>query len=402
MQYAFEALTHDGRTVQDRIEAGSEREAVDALRGRGLMVTRLRGAAEPEPAGAARGLRSTVRTADLVLFTRQMRMLLEAGAGVVPALEAIEQQTTRPAMRRMIRRIREHVETGGTLSEALAEHPQVFRPVFCSMVSSGEATGMLAESFARLSELAQRQQRAARAVLGAMIYPCLLAVMCVGAVATLMLFVVPRFRELVTNLRAPVPFYTQMLFEASQALREHWYIAATFPLVLLAGALLLLRTTTVRAQLARLLPRIPLAGRIYTRVILARVLRIWAAMLRCHVPLLETIRHSRAATHSALLLGTLNVLEQRVAAGGRVGRALAECGWVEPVVASAIATGEENGKLADAVEFVSSWVDEDNDQLIATVTRLVEPLMLALMGLIVGTVALALFLPLFDMATVAR
>ncbi|MEP0847554.1 MAG: type II secretion system F family protein [Phycisphaerae bacterium] len=400
MHYAYEALTADGRSVQDRLEASSEREAADSLRGRGMMVLRLRPsapAAEPRVSG-----RGGVSGTDLVLFTRQMRMLLESGAAVVPALEAIEAQSRRGGMRAAVHAVRTHVETGGSLSEALGRHSRAFGPLFVSMVAAGELTASLPEAFARLNELLQRQLRVRRSLVGAMIYPLLLCVMCAASVATLMLFVVPRFKQLFEGLRAPVPMYTQALFWLSAFCREQWAVLGLGAVGLIGLAALVLRAPGLRLWLDAVLPGLPLIGRMYARLTLARVLRVWAAGLRCHVPLLEILRQSRGAVRSALVLRSLDEIEERVAAGGRMGRVLSEHRWVEPVVAAAITTGEDNGKLADAVDFVSKWLDEDNDQMISDATRIVEPAMLAFMGLIVGAVAMALFLPLFDIATAGR
>lgn len=144
---------------------------------------------------------------------------------------------------------------------------------------------------------------------------------------------------------------------------------------------------------------LPFVGRIASRLTVARVLRMWAAMLRSHVPLMETIRQSQVAVRNPIMLETLRKIEDSLAGGGRMGRTLAQASLVEPVVASAISTGEENGRLAESVEFVSSWMDEENTQLVAAATRIVEPTVLAGMGVVVGLVAMALFLPLFDMAT---
>jgi type II secretory pathway component PulF len=160
----------------------------------------------------------------------------------------------------------------------------------------------------------------------------------------------------------------------------------------------MLRTRQVRARLDEVLLRVPVLGKLIGRVLLGRVMRIWAAMLRSHVPLLETIDHSKAAASNAVVLRLVHQVEDAVAAGGRVGRVLASSHLVEPIIASAITTGEENGRLNEAVEFVSDWLDEDNTQLIAGAARLAEPALLTLMGLVVASAALALFVPLFDIA----
>ncbi len=401
MQFVYEAMTGDGRTVHEDLEAASHHEAAESLRGKGLYLMRLEEKqAAPRRAGADRfklGGRAA-KTSDLVIFTRQMKMLLESGSAVVPALAAIEQQSAKAAFRAIVRQIREHVEQGGNLSEAFADRPDIFKAVFCSMVAAGEATGTLPQAFARLAQLAQQQQQVRRQLVGAMIYPLVLLVLTSGLAGVLFGFVIPRFRQLFESLNMTLPLTTQIMFEISDKLRAYWPVVLGGVIGLAVAGYLMFRSRQVREKLDVLLLRAPLVGRLIARIVMARVLRVWAAMLRSNVPLLETIEHSKAAVTNAVLLQLVNHVQESVSSGGRIGRVLGDSPLVEPVVVSAISTGEENGRLGEAVEFVSSWMDDDNSQLISGAARLAEPALVVLMGLIVAAAALALFIPLFDIA----
>jgi type II secretory pathway component PulF len=333
-----------------------------------------------------------------MVFTRQAKMLLDAGAALVPALEAIEKQCTKSGMRAVVRQLCDHVEQGGALSDALAKRPDVFSPVFCCMIAAGEATATLGASFDRLSNMAIRAHQVRKAVVGALLYPAILTCMCTATVGVLIGFVVPRFKDLFTNLRATLPFSTKLMFGASDWLSAWWPMLLGALVAIAALLWFALRRADYRRRLDEFLLRMPMLGRVVSRLMAARVLRVWAAMLRSHVPLLETIRQSKTAVTSPVLLDALQSIETAVAGGGRVGRTLTQTKLVEPVVASAITTGEENGRLSEAVDFVATWLDDDNTQLVAAATRVVEPLLLAGMGGIVGLVAMSLFLPLFDMA----
>jgi type IV pilus assembly protein PilC len=401
MQFVYEAMTGDGRAIQESLEAASQRDAVETLHAKGLCVMRLeeaRAAARSTGAAPSRFGGRAAKVGDLVVFTRQMKMLLESGSAMVPALATVEEQAAKPAFREIVRQIRERVEEGGNLSSAFAERPGLFKPVFCSMIAAGEATGTLPEAFARLSELARQQQQVRKQVIGAMVYPLVLLLMCLGLAAVLFGFVIPRFRLLFKNLDVALPFTTEIMFNLSDKLTAYWPVALGVLIGVAVAIYILLRNRHVRQKLDVLLLRVPLVGRLATRVLLGRVLRVWAAMLRSHVPLLEAIDHSKAAVSNAVMRRLVNRVHEAVASGGRVGRVLGDSPLVEPIVASAIATGEENGRLNESVEFVSSWLDEDNARLVAGAARLAEPLLLAFMGLVVGAAALGLFLPLFDIA----
>ncbi len=403
MLFAYEALRTDGTAVVDRLEAGDRLAAANALRERGLVVLRLEPAAEDASAAgggwSARRRRITHR--DRILFTRQLKMLLEAGAPLVPALEAAEEQTLKPVMRQVLRRLRARVEQGDSLARALEEEAELFDPVFRSMVATGEATATLPQVFGRLAALAQQQEQARKQVLGALLYPAILSVLMLGVIVVLLLFVVPRFRALFLSLRSPLPVTTELLFAASDFATRHgvWVLG-----LLAAGVtagVLALRLPATRVWLDEVQLRLPLLGPLVRRLLFARVLRVWAAMLRSHVPVLDALRQSRAAIRNAACLRALSQVEEAVTSGGRLGPALASAGLADAVIVAALRTGEENGRLAEATEFVSNWLDEDNAATIQQVTRLAEPLLLAVMGVVVGFVAMSLFVPLFDLASAA-
>ncbi len=398
MEFAYEALSTSGRLVRDSLEAADSGEALDNLRSQGLTVLKLeKSAAQPDGMAALGRGRPGIK--DLVLFTRQMKMLLESGAALVPALEAIEKQTLRKSFRRVLRAVREDVESGRTLTESMGDHPEIFNAVFCSIVAAGEATAHLPQAFNLLTELSHRNQKIKRAVVSAMVYPALLSVLLLGVSGVLVGFVIPRFAKLFESLNHELPFITHLMLDAAAGLRVYWpaLIAAVGGAV--ASVVIALRVKHVRQRIDAALLRAPVIGNLIRRLNLARMMRVWGALLRSHVPLLEAVAQSRTAIRNAAFLELVNHVEEEVSSGGRVGRTLAGSPLIEPVLASAISTGEENGRLAEAVDFVAQWLDDENEQLIAGLTKAAEPVLLAFMGLVVGLVALALFIPLFDIAT---
>ncbi|RMF85989.1 MAG: type II secretion system F family protein, partial [Planctomycetota bacterium] len=231
MQFQYQAMTSGGAIMTDVVEAASQHEAADELRRKGLMVMRLEAAEGDTSRRVSLGSRrGRVHAGDLLLFARQMKMLLEAGAAVVPALLAIEQQAAKPALRALIRSIREDVEGGGTLAEALEKHPRVFKSVFISTIAAGEASATLPQAFDRLSMLTNAQMQVRRAVVSAVTYPALLTMLCVGVVSLMIGFVVPRFKQLFANLNSPLPMTTKIMFNLADFVRDSW------PLLLIGAA----------------------------------------------------------------------------------------------------------------------------------------------------------------------
>lgn len=406
MEFTYEAMNREGRVVRDRIEAEDRTQAADTLRSRELFVLRLERVRDDSRHTATLPLLAQLTDRrpglhDLILFTRQMEMLMEAGTPLVPALQAIELQTRKPSFRRMLHAVRERLEQGHPLTEALRKHSQVFSPLFCSVVAAGEATATLPEAFHRLTHLLHRQQQIRRSVLGAIIYPAVLMVLLIGVLAVLLGFVIPRFAVLFENLNHQLPPATRALLATSEILRAHWVVLLSGLGVAAAACVIIFRHLAIQIPLEDTLLRLPLIGPTLRRLKLARVMRVWAALLRSHVPLLETLEHSRNTVASPIFRRLIERIAENVAGGQRVGQALADSNLVEPVLASAISTGEQNGRLAEAVDFVSNWLDEENAQSVQQLTRVAEPALLTCMGLIVGSVAMALFVPLFDMATAA-
>lgn len=409
MNFAFQAVRDNGELIADRIEASSSRDAIGALRDRGLTVVRLTQSGDAE--GAERGPATErprdgswlagrrVGQRDLLLFMRQMKMLLESGAPLVEALTAVERQCTGQGLRDVLHDIRDKVERGGSLSAAFLDRPDVFRPVQRSMIAAGEAAAALPEAFRRLSDMAVQQQTTRRAVVGALAYPAVLLALSLITCVILMCFVIPRFAGLFESLNTPLPLTTQLAFGASAILIAHW------PLILagLGGATvalcILARTARLRAVLDEVLLATPIVGRLAQRLILARILRIWAATLRARVPLIDALQHSHGATANAAFRQLVANVITSVEGGGQISQALSLSRLVDPIVAAAIATGEQHGRLVESVEFVADWMDEENIAAISTVARLAEPIFLSLIGLVVGFVATALFIPLFDLAT---
>jgi type II secretory pathway component PulF len=397
-------MSADGATVRGQTEAGDHAEAVGSLRERGLVVLRLDETAQTPQRSVAslfQVYRAEMTVRDLILFTRQMKMLLEAGAPLVPALEATAEQTTKPFMRALLHRLRQRLEEGDNLCKALEAEGHLFDPVFRSMIAAGEATASLPEVFGRLCDLAHQQQKTRKLVIGALLYPAILTVLLVVVASVLLFFVVPRFKTLFMSLNAPLPALTRVLFGIAEFTSRQWPYLLGALLAVIAAIVLCFRLPSCRHWLDEVLLRLPLIGRLLSRLIFARVVRIWAAMLRCHVPLLEAIRQSRAAITNVAFLRLITQVEESVSSGGRMGQALAAARIADPLIVSAIRTGEDNGRLAEATDFVSGWLDEDNTNTVQHVTRLAEPAMLAVMGVVVGFVAMALFVPLFDLAGAA-
>ena len=299
MKFTYEAMTRAGAIRADVIEASAVDAALEILRGKGLIPIKVVPACENASGEARPGRFSRPGGRDLLLFTRQMKMLLESGSAVVPALDAVAAQTRKPSMKLVLRAIKEHVENGGSLSDALRNRPDVFRPVFVSMIAAGEATAMLPRSFGRLSDLTYRQEQTRKTIVGALLYPLVLSILCLGVIGVMIGFVVPRFKMLFTNLNAKMPTSTMVMFAISDIARDYWPFMAGGVVAIVIGAVFALRQRVVREALDHVLIGVPGVGAVACRLEFGRVVRVWGAMLRSNVPLVPTPEQTPYVTASS-------------------------------------------------------------------------------------------------------
>ncbi len=405
MAFRYQAIDASGRTLTDVVEAGSQEQALDLLRQRRLFVTRLDAtdaaprhtpvASERKPTGRTGG-----RLSDVIFFTQQMAMLVRSGARVVQGMEAIEAQTHRASWRHVVTALRKEVEQGRPLSAALEEFPSLFSPVYINMVAAGEASGDMARSFDRLASLMRQQQEIRNRVVGALTYPAVLMCLCMGVLTVLFTFVLPRFAVMFEALDVELPTTTSIMIRASRWAGAHWYWLSSVVVACVAAGILFIRSRRGRQFLSRAAIRVPVFGVIVRNVVLAQICRIWGQLLESKVGLLEAVELTRQSTRSLDFQELLERITEAITEGRSIGPPLRDTWLLPKTFAAAIVTGEESGKLAESLIFVASCLEEENTQVLASLTRIIEPIMLVVMGVIVGTVAISLFLPMFDMATV--
>ncbi|MEK6797336.1 MAG: type II secretion system F family protein [Planctomycetota bacterium] len=403
MLLTYEAIDGTGKRCRDTIEATSAQAASTRLRGEGLFVTqiahelpgtRVEGRASPP----ARRLPLKV----LVQVTRQLAMLLRAGCGVVPALAAIQKQLKRPEQRALVSRMIADLEDGTTLTEALRRHPGVFGAVYRAIVAAGEASGSLGQMFDRLAVIVAKSRALRKKLLGALAYPALLIGMCFHILLVLLFFVLPRFDGMFKQLGVETPSVTKALLAVGSALQSYWPVFVLAAGALGAGGAWLATSTRGRQRISNWQLHIPGLGPLRSRLIQGQVFRTMGMLTESGVGVLETIELVRGATGNRRFQGLFDQMQASVSGGGRLSYALETSGLIDPSLCQAIHTGEDSGNLGEALTFCADVLDESNEETIVVLTRLIEPAILIGMGAVVGGVAIALFLPLFDLTSAIR
>ncbi len=398
----YEAVDGAGQRVADTLEAPDVRSAMDSLRRRELVVTNISEKLEQSKAvvSAASGSddlsKIRLSSKELTLLTRQMAMLLTSGSGVVPALESISKQFTKPQHVRMIRQLCFDLEEGSTLTDALRKYPRVFDSGYCAIIAAGEASGALVDMFTRLAKVVGNRRAMRNKIMGAMAYPVLLTSLSFAIINVLMFFVMPRFGEMFSTLGVDLPASTSALIAAAKFMRINWLVCAAVALALGAGTAVAALSDAGRRWCMMTLTHIPIVRTLIFGLVQGETFRVLGMLLEAQVGILEAIELVKGVTVHARFQALYAEMESEVTAGGSISRALESSGIIPPYICHAIHTGEESGQLGGSMSYVAEVLDEDNTELLNTVSKLFEPAILIIMGVVVGAVSISLFLPMFD------
>jgi type IV pilus assembly protein PilC len=407
MKLEYKAFDGGGKATAGVIEAADVIAAADLLRRKGLYVAEVTSSAAPAAEKTSlhrRGRRISrgQRLKNLALFSRQLGVLTSSGTQLVDALRALERQARPGPWREVIASLRVRVEEGASLSEAMAAHSDYFDVIVRSLVAAGESSGHLLEMFDRLAVLKQKQLRVRNSVVGALIYPCLLLSLGLNIFVGLLLFVIPRFAGLFQMLDVPLPATTRVLVQASAILRGYWWLIAPLVVGAVVALVLYLRTPRGRQFRDSTVLRVPYLGRIARSFSTARIVSLLSVLLQAHLPVLESLRLVRQAAGNTRYQDLVVKAEDYVARGEPMSTAFADTTLIDPAVHEAIRSGEESGEIDKMLVNIATFLDEENEVIVRSLTSIMEPVILIIMGLLVGLIAVCMFLPLFDLTAMTQ
>ncbi len=336
---------------------------------------------------------------ELVLFAQQLSLLLKNGNSLVPSILALARQAETPAMAKALQQVHDQLEEGKGLSECLAEHPAIFDHFFISIIKSGEASGSLQEGLLRLSTIIEIQRKLRKKVGEAMTYPIVLTCI-MGAVIIFMLtFMVPRFAEIFADIKDELPWSTNMLIATGAILRSRWYVV--IPIVVSAGAGIRKLAMTRQANLLRdkLKLRLPFVRDVYLKSYMFQLFSSFGLLLGSKVPLLDAIDIARQAVENSEFDPFFDRLAERVEAGHGVSQAFEEFEKLPSTVKLMVSTGETSGALDQTMDRLSLHYQMELESDIRKLGSLIEPLMLVVMGVVVGFIAISFIVPLFKLSS---
>jgi type IV pilus assembly protein PilC len=396
--FSYQARDASGKIVSGIQDALNEDNAVTSLMSRGLMVLSL----QQKAAVSSRSRKKTwtVKETDLVLFTRQLSTMIEAGISLVQAMTALYDQCD-PKRQRNLRHIISDVTTrvqgGETFNESIAKHPRVFDRLFVSMVKAGEHGGLLAEILDRLAGFLEASARLRKKVKSAMTYPVI--VICIAFAITIFLLVkvVPIFGEIFKDFGAKLPAPTQFLIDVSDFMRGEWY----FLILIFGGAFFGIRTflrSTRGKQFAdRWKLKLPIFGPLIHKICMSRFSRTFAQLIRSGVPILEVLDIVGGASGNHVVETSIKGVSEDVEKGDNLSVALSKKPIFPPMMLRMVSAGEATGKIDTMLEKMADFWDEEIEAMLDALTSLIEPLLIVFLGVIVGGIVIAMFLPIFKL-----
>jgi type IV pilus assembly protein PilC len=343
-----------------------------------------------------RGFGRPINQKGLAVFTRQLATLVKAGMPILRSLEVLARQDKRPAFRAVVEDLADTIRSGGNFSDGLAAHDHVFDRLYVNMVKAGEAGGVLDTVLERLSVFMEKAQKIAGKVKAAMIYPIIIVFVAVVIVSVLMVFVVPKFQDIFSGLLKgqPLPMLTQGLLDVSNFMKEHYLIAIGGAVAGWFALKFFGRTKIGRRLYDWLLIHMPALGDLFLKAAIARFTRTFGTLLASGVPILQALIITRDTSGNVHVANAINVVHDRVKEGDNVAKPLESTHIFPGMVTSMIEVGEETGALPEMLARIADTYDEEVDNAVAGLTSIIEPIMIVFMAVMVGTIVIALFLPL--------
>ena len=426
--FQYIAKDASGNETRGQIEAGDRNSAIAAVRAQGLFPTALgevkraatpqpaaqkkaapkRGGAPAAPAAKKGGLnmelniklpswmRGRIKTKVLTQFTRQLATLVNAGLPLMRGIEVLKRQMKDAQMRVALDGIGENIAAGGTFSESLTAYPKIFDNLYVNMVKAGEAGGVLEVVLGRLAEFAEKSEKIKNKVKGAMIYPIVVLVAAIGITAFLLVAVIPKFKQVFNDMLggAELPAITQFVIDASEWVQHNYITIAVVVVVLVVLKKIIGKTEKGATMFDWLSLRMPVTGTLVQRTAVSRVTRTLGTLLSSGVPILQSLMIVRDTTGNRIVSNALQSVHDAVKEGEGMTAPLSQCWVFPPMVVSMVEVGEETGALAEMLTRIANTYDDEVDNAVAGMTAAIEPALIIVLAVVVGTIVVAMFLPM--------
>ncbi|MEW6014685.1 MAG: type II secretion system F family protein [Candidatus Zixiibacteriota bacterium] len=390
--YEYKGKTLAGAMVQGELTAGSREELERVLRQNRILVSSIR----KKPAELKIKIGTGIKKVDISRFTRQFATMIGAGLPMVQCLEILATQMESKELCHIISQVKESVQGGSTLAEALGRHPKVFDHLYVNMVEAGEMGGALDTILVRLAVYREKADALVRKVKGAMVYPTVVAVVAIGVTIAMLTFIVPVFAKMFSGLGAELPKPTQIVLGISNFLKGYFLYLVLGTFAFVAGFIYWVRTESGRAMFDAGLLKAPVFGNLVRKSSVARFTRTLGTLISSGVSILDALEITAKTAGNVVIAKAIRKSVLSIAEGDTITAPLKETGVFPPMVTQMISVGEKTGGLDEMLNKIADFYDEEVDQAVSALTSLIEPVIIVFMGAIIGGILIAMYLPMFD------
>jgi len=400
--FVYSARDRVGQIVEGSIEAASPIEGMGLLRGKGLVVTSIR---EGQTKAAAtvhkqRKKKKKITIDDKVVFSRQLATMVNAGLPLIEGLSILGENLENGSFAAVVKQIEKDVESGDTLTDAMAKHPKVFDTLYVSLIRAGEAAGMLDQILLQLSSYLEKASSLQRKIKSAMIYPAVIASVAVAVVALLMIKVIPVFADIFEQFDAELPAPTQFMINVSFFCQKYYWIVGLAAMILGFLFKKYINTKAGRYQFDSLLLKMPVLGELFQKVAIAKFTRTFSTLLRSGVNIILSLEIVAKSSGNSVVEEAVLKVRNSIKEGESISGPLKTCAVFPPMVVRMIDIGERTGALDDMLVKIADYYEEQVDIAVAGLTSLMEPLIICFLGVVVGGIVISMFLPMFQLGSI--
>ncbi len=390
--YAYVVKDKTGQTRQGSLEAASRKTLIEQLWKQEFVILSIK---EKDARGSGFTIgQPSVKTQQLVIFSRQLATMVASGIPIIGSIEALMDQMEDRTFQKVLKRIRDEVEAGSSLSESLTKYPRVFSEFFLNLVKAGESSGRLDEILDRLANYLEKTEALRRKVQASLYYPAVVSFLAFSISVFLVIVVVPQFKDIFASLGGNLPLPTLILLRTSDFLRQYLLLEAVALVLLITGFQVYIRTPRGRAWFDRLKLQLPIVGKLLRKVAIARFARTLATLVRSGVPILTAMEIVARTAGNKVIEEAVMAARTSVREGENIADPLSQSKAFPPMVTRMIAVGEKTGELEKMLTKVADFYESEVDAAVSGLTSLIEPIIIALLGLVIGAIVIALFMPI--------
>jgi len=397
--FRYTAKDNSGKMISGIFEAIDYAAAVDMLRKQGLIIVSVKEAGKMKISAMSFG-KKKVKTDDLVIFSRQLATMVDAGIPLVGALDILGDQVENKTFGDIIMKMRNDIETGSSLSDAISKHKKVFSALFVNMVKAGESSGMLDEILDRLALYLEKTNNLQKKIRSALIYPAVVSAMAAGITLLLLLKVIPVFKDIFSGFGAELPRPTAILISISDALQKYFPAIFVITIVVVFMIARYVKTDKGRLRCDSLLLKMPIFGVLFTKVAISKFTRTLSTLIKSGVPILNSLEIVGKTSGNRAIEMAVDMVRNNVCEGESIAEPLAKSKIFPSMVVRMVSVGEQSGELEKMLSKIADFYDAQVDAAVSGLTSLIEPLIIAFLGVVIGTIVICMFLPIFKLTQI--